>query len=85
MEHTSGSVISIRQFVHKPQSNNYFIITIILKMNFKCICPIFLTANIVQLHFHFKKKIKRNKGQRSWAYISFVQLIGQKIVYNNVD
>lgn len=54
-------------------------------MNFKCICPIFLTANIVQLHFHFKKKIKRNKGQRSWAYISFVQLIGQKIVYNNVD
>lgn len=29
-------------------------------MRFKCICPIFLTANVIQIHSHFKKKNKQN-------------------------
>lgn len=54
-------------------------------MSFKCICPIFLTANVVQLPSHLKKKKKEEKGQHSRVYISFVLLIGQKTVYCNVD
>lgn len=35
-------------------------------MRFKCICPIFLTANVIQIHSHFKKK-KQTKHQNNQA------------------